>query len=621
MRKYLPFIGICVAASFTASFALLNEEGAVGLARIQSAQMPEDLTLGVGLYNRLINSGDLPDAFDSYLGDNGVRDRGVAKTAYLFASDHTVGLSLSGGRFFEVNAAMPLYYQDLSMSNREVSGVFQGDLRLGVQLGRAFGTANKPWALGIQLGGTLPTSDPGSGPVPRRLEENPASTVPYANGSRAGGTDRGDLRTGLALTYDWELAANPAPFAFTANVYTRTTSFLTSRDDDFYDVLGWGAVLEVRPAAGLTAFIEYLHEGRVEEDLPANTELNDVGLGLGYQFASGIGLIGGAAWGINNDGTAATRFTNSDGDDPIDFRVKGTPDAQVYVGISWQGKIGNLDPDKDGIVGKLDKCPKEAEDQDGFEDQDGCPDLDNDKDGIADLKDQCPNQAEDVDGFQDDDGCPDLDNDGDGIPDDRDQCPVAAEDKDGFADDDGCPDIDNDKDGIPDSLDQCPAEPQGVNGKDGCPLRDADMDGVTDDKDKCPDEKEVVNGYQDNDGCADKAPIEEKTLVLKGVNFETGKATLTPESMPVLDDLVNQLQANTAITLEVSGHTDSRGNAANNQLLSQQRAQSVADYLVSKGVARERLTVKGYGSAKPIASNKTAEGRLQNRRVEFNRTK
>src|SRR6185312_2461070 len=98
------------------------------------------------------------------------------------------------------------------------------------------------------------------------------------------------------------------------------------------------------------------------------------------------------------------------------------------------------DPDHDGIVGAQDKCPKEAEDKDGFQDDDGCPDPDNAGDGIADAADKCPNEAEDKDDFQDDDGCPDPDNDNDGIPDAADKCPDQAETKNGFQDDDGCPD-------------------------------------------------------------------------------------------------------------------------------------------------------------------------------------
>lgn len=97
---------------------------------------------------------------------------------------------------------------------------------------------------------------------------------------------------------------------------------------------------------------------------------------------------------------------------------------------------------------------------------------DSDRDGIADEVDRCPDQAEDIDGFVDEDGCPDPDNDHDGIPDLADKCPDVAEDKDGFEDEDGCPDVDNDRDGIPDHFDHCPNDPETINGiddDDGCP--------------------------------------------------------------------------------------------------------------------------------------------------------
>ena len=100
------------------------------------------------------------------------------------------------------------------------------------------------------------------------------------------------------------------------------------------------------------------------------------------------------------------------------------------------------------------------------------PTEDSDHDGILDVRDRCPALAEDKDGFEDDDGCPDPDNDGDLVPDARDKCPNAPEDADGYDDADGCPDVDNDHDGIPDARDACPAQPETINGfddDDGCP--------------------------------------------------------------------------------------------------------------------------------------------------------
>ncbi len=101
---------------------------------------------------------------------------------------------------------------------------------------------------------------------------------------------------------------------------------------------------------------------------------------------------------------------------------------------------GMKDRDRDGIPDADDQCPDQAEDFDGFEDTDGCPEFDNDGDGILDVNDQCPNQPEDFDGFEDEDGCPDMDNDGDGIMDMDDKCPGEAEVFNGFEDTDGCPD-------------------------------------------------------------------------------------------------------------------------------------------------------------------------------------
>ncbi len=98
------------------------------------------------------------------------------------------------------------------------------------------------------------------------------------------------------------------------------------------------------------------------------------------------------------------------------------------------------DSDSDGISDAEDACPSAAEDFDGFEDADGCPDVDNDGDGIPDAEDDCPNLAEDFDGFNDLDGCPDVDNDGDGIRDVDDKCPNAAEVFNKIDDEDGCPD-------------------------------------------------------------------------------------------------------------------------------------------------------------------------------------
>jgi OOP family OmpA-OmpF porin len=280
------------------------------------------------------------------------------------------------------------------------------------------------------------------------------------------------------------------------------------------------------------------------------------------------------------------------------------------------------DTDGDGLIDEQDQCPEEAEDMDSFQDEDGCPDADNDGDGVADADDQCINDAEDKDGFQDEDGCPDADNDGDGIADTTDQCINDAEDKDGFQDEDGCPDADNDNDNLADANDQCPNEAEDADGyqdEDGCPDPDNDGDGVLDANDKCPTELETKNGYEDDDGCPDVIPrqVQRFTGTIKGITFEKNKAIIRRTSYGTLNAAVKVLTQYSALRLQISGHTDTTGDAEYNRNLSRQRAEAVREYFIGKGIDESRLEAKGYGPDRPIADNKTRMGRAKNRRVEF----
>lgn len=214
-----------------------------------------------------------------------------------------------------------------------------------------------------------------------------------------------------------------------------------------------------------------------------------------------------------------------------------------------------------------------------------------------------------------------LDSDGDGIPDEVDQCPDVAEDKDGFEDEDGCPDYDNDADGIPDVKDQCPNEPEDMDGfqdTDGCPDKDNDRDGIPDVVDKCPNQPETFNGYKDDDGCPDEKPKEiTQTLILRGVNFKTASAELLEESYYVLEQVYNSLEAYPHVHVEIAGHTDNVGGDQYNMVLSYERAKSVMNYLIMRGIDPARMVARGYGKTRPMAGNDTEEGRYQNRRVEL----
>jgi len=351
-------------------------------------------------------------------------------------------------------------------------------------------------------------------------------------------------------------------------------------------------------------------------------ERNNIQAGIGYVYQIGRKQLD----------------TDDDGIPDVEDQCPGKPGSEDMAGCP--------DTDGDGLADIMDACPEEA----GLQELDGCPDTDGD--GLADHSDRCPDEAgttetggcpdDDEDGFAnaDDDcpeepgelnGCPDDDNDGisnaedgcpyeagpssnngcpvqdsdnDGIPDAQDECPDQA----GNAAANGCPDLDGD--GVPDRADNCPSIAGEFN---GCP--DSDGDGIDDSADRCPNEVGTVT----NSGCPEIEEEDKETLVtaMQAVQFETGKATLKAESYEILDKIVDILRRYPSYQLDISGHTDNVGNPANNKELSEDRAKSCYEYIISKGIGEDRVNYYGYGETLPIADNSTREGRRLNRRVEF----
>lgn len=295
--------------------------------------------------------------------------------------------------------------------------------------------------------------------------------------------------------------------------------------------------------------------------------------------------------------------------------------APAQAPVEIPGKIRRSDRDGDGLKNKRDHCPDEAgpkylfgcPDSDGdrvIDKEDLCPELpglevlqgcpDSDADGISDLFDQCP----DTPGRADRKGCPDQDDDG--IVDDLDQCPNEPGGDKTF----GCPDADDD--GIADREDDCPNQ-AGNRSARGCP--DRDEDGIRDADDRCPN----TPGLVQLNGCPEIKP--DDVRFLQGAQqipfFKEKTAHFSSEGAGYLDQLADLLQRYPDFSLSLSVHTDTQGNTADNQALTEEQARACVNYLFAKGIAPERLRARAFGETRPIANNRFPEGRAKNRRVEM----
>lgn len=254
------------------------------------------------------------------------------------------------------------------------------------------------------------------------------------------------------------------------------------------------------------------------------------------------------------------------------------------------------DSDGDGIPDHLDQCPYEpiVFMGDPKQAETGCPNYDIDGDGLPNIQDHCPSIPGNVDGTPGVNGCPMLDLDGDGILNINDSCAYDPVEFIGYQDETGCPVEDIDGDGVPNVLDECPFEP-GPASNAGCPVEEE------------PEEKlaEVIG---------DRIQLNQKVF------FETAKATILPVSYPLLNQVAQILMDHPNITIRIEGHTDSRGSWQYNKTLSQNRAASVRQFLIDRGIDPLRMDSEGYSYDRPIDDNATEEGRANNRRVEIHIT-
>ena len=426
-----------------------------------------------------------------------------------------------------------------------------------------------------------------------------------------------------------------------------------------YTVSASGTPTTLEPLIGSASLvINALHTSRLMAYVLGGYSLLDFGTRAPYHFTDN-GAHGGTGVRLFLTERVALRLEGRAIYSPSTQSTFGPKTATHYVGTAGLSvfHLGtpSKDSDHDGVSDKEDACPDTP--AGAAVDSKGCP-IDSDRDGVYDGIDKCPGTP--AGAHVDATGCP-SDGDADGVPDGIDQCPDTPAGV--HVDAKGCP-VDSDADGVPDGVDLCPNTPTGVAvDAAGCPL-DSDIDGVPDGLDQCPNTPagtkvdaagcplpvEAVKpapaaptpappgkcppappGSQvDANGClilftpeAARPPTPgappRPTLILTGVNFETGRSALTRDSYMVLDAVAASLLANPDIRIEIAGYTDSTGRKFMNLRLSQGRAAAVRFYLARKGVAPARMVAKGYGASGYIAPNTTAAGRAQNRRVELHK--
>ena len=317
------------------------------------------------------------------------------------------------------------------------------------------------------------------------------------------------------------------------------------------------------------------------------TSINDydhmttnLGVGLTYMFDQSFGLTLKAKRKIFSRDVNDLIGNEGDSGDYVN---------QFLFGFSYA--FGNGDSDRDGVKDDVDACVNTP----GLPELNGCPD--DDGDGVRNSEDDCP----DVPGLAALAGCPDMD--GDTVADKYDSCPETP----GIPALDGCPDAD--EDGVADKDDNCPEEFGPVE-NNGCPWSDRDGDGVFDKDYNFPD----VPGTATNAGCPEY-PIE--GLEELSVKFGSDSFEIDATFEEQLAEAFRIIEANSTAKIIIEGHADSTGSDQINLPLSELRASQVLDYLIQAGISPDRLSIVGYGSSQPLGDNNTADGRAQNRRVDF----
>jgi OmpA-OmpF porin, OOP family len=432
----------------------------------------------------------------------------------------------------------------------------------------------------------------------------------------ASGTSVGDLRLGADVRVFGEYG-DVVIVALGAHVYAPTGSSTAMTGD---------GKLRVQPhafAAGRVGAFEYA----VRTGLNVRSRSDFAGQSLGSEWMFGAAggvrfldsqlLVGPELWGgtavssslgvFDKEGTPVEallgahyrvrEFNFGVGAGPGLSRGFGTPSMRALASLQWIQDVSEpppapppLDRDGDGITDASDGCPAEAGPAHADPRKHGCPEpQDSDGDNILDPEDACPAVRGEATPIPATNGCPPPDGDGDGVLDREDACVSEA----------GLRDVDPAKNGCP-------------------PPKDRDGDRIMDPEDACPEQVGEADSDPTKNGCPRVSLKGDVVQVLDRIEFENGKATLAPNSEPILAAVARLLEEHPEIlALDIEGHTDSRGKHASNMDLSKRRAATVRSWLIAHGIAAKRLTSHGIGPDRPLDSNDTDGGRQKNRRVEF----
>ncbi|MBI3260583.1 MAG: OmpA family protein [Ignavibacteriae bacterium] len=394
--------------------------------------------------------------------------------------------------------------------------------------------------------------------------------------------------------------------------------------------------------------------------------------GVGLSIPVGVGIYCKVSKQIGIDLNITSHLSTTDEINPY---VDGTNDGTwvAMIGITYNFKSSKTDTDGDGLTDEKEEQigtdPNNPDtDGDGLNDGEEVNDYktkplnaDTDGDGLSDGDEVKIHKTDPLNADTDNDSLRDgdeinkyktnpinADTDGDGLKDGDEVNAYKTDPLKSDTDADGLKDgeevnkiktdplkVDTDGDGLNDGNE--------VSTTKTDPLKsDTDNDGLKDsdevnryktnpldmdtDKGTVNDGEEVLRGTNPlvtSDDVKKEMPKMElgKKIILEGVEFETGKAIITPESDIILQTALNTMQDNPEIEVEISGHTDNVGKRDKNQKLSFERAESVKQWLVHHNVNAGRMSTKGFGPDRPIAPNDTPENKKKNRRIEFSRTK